>query len=209
MPSNWEKRSADSHPFDLGQLWEEHRIRLLAMLERRIDPGLRQRVGADAVLQSTFLDAVREWEAFRAGSPIRPFSWLYRLALDRLIDEYRKEKRTSNGLGLELPLGDDGSALFGGRFLDTGTGPLTAAQKAELAEKVRKALELLPTPDRDLLVMKYFDQLSTQDMCDVLSSRDPCTPPPTENALNVRLFRALKKLQRTWTNLFGDRGSAA
>ena len=31
----------------LGKVWDEHRDRLLAMIERRIDSRLRQRVGAD------------------------------------------------------------------------------------------------------------------------------------------------------------------
>lgn len=193
----------------LGRLWEEHRGRLAAMLERRIDPGLRQRVGADEILQSTFLDASRGWAAYQRGSPMQPYAWLYRLALDRLIEEYRRHARPSNGLGRDLPLGDDCSALLGGRFLDTGTGPLTAAQRAELADRVRHVLGLLPAADRDVLAMRYFDQLSTQEVCDVLNARDAAAPPLTENALNVRLFRALKKLQKLWRQLYGDPEDAA
>lgn len=192
----------------LGQLWEKHRARLLAMLERRIDPGLRQRVGAEEVLQSTFLDAAREWAGYQNGSAMKPYAWLYRLALDRLIEEYRKHARESNGLGRDMPLGDDCSALIGGQFLDAGTGPLTAAQRAELADRVRHVLSLLPDADRDTLAMRYFDQLSTCEICDVLNARGNPAVPITENALDVRLFRALKKLQKLWQQLYGDPESA-
>ena len=54
----------------LGRLWDEHRRRLLAMLERRMDPVLRRRVGAEEVLQNAFLDASRGWAAYRRGSPM-------------------------------------------------------------------------------------------------------------------------------------------
>jgi RNA polymerase sigma-70 factor (ECF subfamily) len=192
----------------LGRLWDEHRERLLAMLERRIDPVLRQRIGADEILQSTFLDASRDWAAYQRGSPMKPYAWLYRLALDRLIAEYRKHARPTHGLGREMSLGDDYSALLGAQFLDAKTGPSTAAQRAELADRVRHVLGHLSDADRDILAMRYFDQLSTQEICDVLNARGGAVPPLTENALNVRLFRALKKLQKLWHQLYGDPESA-
>lgn len=190
----------------LGQLWEAHRARLLAMLDRRIDPGLRRRVGAEAVLQSTFLDAARKWDAYRRSSPMQPYAWLYRLALDRLIEEYRTHARGNRDLSRDLPLDGDGSALLGGQLRAAGTGPQTAAQKAEQADRVRHVLGLLPAADRELLVMRYFDQLTTQEMCDILNAR-PDSPPVAEGALNVRLFRALKKLQKLWLTLYGGQES--
>jgi RNA polymerase sigma factor (sigma-70 family) len=192
----------------LGQLWEEHRVRLLAMLERRIDPVLRQRIGAEEVLQSAFFDAAREWASYQAGSTMKPYAWLYRLTLDRLIEEYRKHARVSNGLGRDAPLGDDLSALLGGQLFDAGTGPLTAAQRAELADRVRHALGLLPGADQDILAMRYFDQLSAGEICDVLNARGGQSQRLTENTLNVRLFRALKKLQKVWQDLHGSPESA-
>src|SRR5437868_2446191 len=116
MPSREPAPSTVADLAALGRLWEEHRERLLAMLERRIDSTLRQRIGADEILQSTFLDASRAWAAYQRGSPMRPYAWLYRLALDRLIEEYRRHARPSNGLGRDIPLGDDYSAFLGGEF---------------------------------------------------------------------------------------------
>jgi RNA polymerase sigma-70 factor (ECF subfamily) len=184
----------------LGRLWGEHRERLLAMLDRRIDPGLRQRVGAEEILQNTFLDAAREWTSYQRGSRMRPYAWLYRLALDRLIEEYRKHTRSARNLKCELPWPDDYSAVLGGQLIDGGTGPLTAAQRAELADRVNKVLALLPDGDRDLLLMRYFDQLSAREIGDVCSL--------TENAVNVRVFRAIKKLQQIWSQLYGEPESA-
>jgi RNA polymerase sigma factor (sigma-70 family) len=176
------------------------------MLERRIDPGLRQRVDAEEVLQHTFLDAAREWAAYQRGSPMKPYPWLYRLALDRLLEEHRRHVRPSNGLGRDLPLGDDCSALLAGQFLDAGIGPLTAAQRAELTDRVRHVLGLLPATYQDVLAMRYFDQLSTREICDVLNARDPVAASLTENAVNVRLFRAIKKMRQAWERLYWGSG---
>jgi RNA polymerase sigma-70 factor, ECF subfamily len=184
----------------LGRLWEEHRERLLAMVERRIDPALRQRVGSEEILQSTFLDAAREWATYQRGSPMKPYAWLYRLALDQLIDEYRRHTRAGRDLNCELPWPDDCSAVLCGHLVDSGTGPVTAARRAELADRVNKVLTLLPDGDRDLLLMRYFDQLSAREVGDVYSL--------TENAVNVRVFRALKKLQQLWSQLYSESESA-
>jgi RNA polymerase sigma-70 factor (subfamily 1) len=181
---------------ELGRLWDEHRGRLLAMLERRLDPALRQRVGAEEILQSAFLDAAREWAVYQRGSPMKPYAWLYRLALDRLIEEYRRHARPGRDLKRDLPWPDDSSAVLGTQLADGGTGPLTAARRAELVDRVNRVIALLPGGDRDLLLMRYFDQLSAREIGDVCSL--------TENAVNVRIFRALKKLQQFWSRLYGE-----
>lgn len=192
----------------LGQLWAQHRERLLAMLERRIDVRLRQRVDAEEVLNDAFLDASREWAAYQRGSPMQPYAWLYQLTYDRLIEVYRRHATAGRDVRRDLPVAGDWSAVLGGQVQDSGTGPQTAAQRAELAERIQQMLSLLPDADHDLLAMRYFDQLSTHEMCDVLNARHPDAPPVNENALNVRLFRALKKLHKLWQHTFGEPESA-
>lgn len=59
----------------LGQLFEDHRPRLLAMVQRRLDPALAARVTAEDVLSEAFLQARRRWPQFRAGSAMTPYAW--------------------------------------------------------------------------------------------------------------------------------------
>ena len=188
----------------LGRLWAEHCDRLLAMLERRIDVRLRQRIDAEEVLNDAFLDASRDWAAYQRGSPMQPYAWLYQLAYDRLIEVYRRNVTGGRDLRRDLPVAGDWSAVLGGQVQDSGTGPQTAAQRAELAERMQQMLSLLPDSDHDLLAMRYFDQLSTREIRDVLNARHPDAPQVNENALDVRLFRALKKLHKLWQSTFGE-----
>ena len=187
----------------LGQLWEEHRERLLATVERRIDPRLRQRIDPSEVLNEAFLDASRRWASYQQGSPMQPYPWLYRITLDRYVEIYRRNVADGRDLRRDMPWTDDCSAVLGAHLMDAGTGPLTAAQRAELAEQIHRVLGLLPEPDHDVLAMRYFDQLSTREICDVLNAPRPDRP-LSEDAVNVRMFRALKKLQKLWQQTFGD-----
>jgi RNA polymerase sigma-70 factor, ECF subfamily len=188
----------------LGQLWEQHRGRLLAMLERRIDSRLRQRLDPEEVLNEAFLDASREWPDYQRGSPMQPYAWLYQITFDRLIEVYRRHATAGRDLRRDIPWPDDCSAVLGGQLMDAGTGPLTAAQRLEMIERVQSVLELSPETDRDILAMRYFDQLSTREICDVLNARQPNSAPTSEDTLNVRMFRALKKLQKLWQQTYGE-----
>lgn len=107
----------------LGRLLEEHRPRLLAMLERRIDPKLKPRLDADSILQETFMTARRRWHDFQA-SAMTAFAWLYRLALDTLIDAWRRETRSPRDARRDLPLPEATSLQLGRRLTSPSrTGP--------------------------------------------------------------------------------------
>src|SRR5262245_471018 len=70
----------------LGQLWEECRPRLLAMLRRRIDPALAVRIDPEELLSESFIYASRQWKWFRGQEALSGYAWLYRVAFDRLIE---------------------------------------------------------------------------------------------------------------------------
>ena len=107
----------------LGQLWEEHRGRLLAVLERAFDRRLRQRIDPEEVLQDTFLTASRRWPTYQAGSPVHPYAWLYQMALDRLMDAYRRHAGPGRDLTRDQQWPDDCSAVLGIGLAHSGTGP--------------------------------------------------------------------------------------
>ena len=60
----------------LGQLFDDYRPRLLAMLRRRIDPRLAARVDPEEVLNEAFLDARRRWGQFRDRGGLSAYAWL-------------------------------------------------------------------------------------------------------------------------------------
>ncbi len=72
-----------------GQLLEEYRPKLLAMVSRRLDPALARHIDPGDVLGEAFLRARQRWADFKQGT-MAACPWLYRLALDCLIEAWRR-----------------------------------------------------------------------------------------------------------------------
>jgi RNA polymerase sigma-70 factor (ECF subfamily) len=186
----------------LGLVLQQHRPRLLAMLRRRIDPALAKRIDAEDLLGEVFLLAGRRWQAYSAqasGSPnANAYPWLYRLALDCLIEAWRKETRDCRDLRDELPWPDHSSVQLGLGLVHSGTSPSQAVAREELRQSMKRVLELLPPKDRELLRMRHEDDLSHAEAGQVLGI--------TENAAAVRYMRALQRLRELWNRIHpGDR----
>jgi RNA polymerase sigma-70 factor (ECF subfamily) len=180
----------------LGKLFEEHRPKLLAMVERRIDPALSVRLDAEEILQEAFLQARRKWEHFKAQSAMTSYAWLYRIVFDCLIDAWRHQKRGPRDLERDLPWPEHSSIQLGLGLVNPGTGPASAAARDDLRQCVRQAVEMLKPADREILWMRHNDGLSFAEAAQVLDI--------TENAATVRYVRALRRLKDLWHQLHPD-----
>lgn len=178
---------------ELGQLWEKYHPQLLSMLERRIDPALRQRLGAEDVLQETYLVAQRRWEKYRSGSPLTPYAWFYRLALDTLYAAWQREHRAGRNLHHHMPYPDRSSIQLGLKIMSPGTKPSEAFTRQELRERVTQALDLLPEQRRQVLWMRHVDELSIAEICSVLDLH--------ERTVYRELKRAVQQLKAIWRQL--------
>jgi len=79
-----------------------------------------------------------------------------------------------------------------------GTSPTGALLRQEVQERMRQTLSLLKDSDRQVLWMRYYDDLSHAEMAVVLGV--------TENAATVRCLRALRRLKELWQKLNPDLG---
>lgn len=182
----------------LGQVLQQHRQRLLAMLRRRIDPKLAKRIDAEDLLAEVFLLAGRRWQAFNANPQADAYPWLYRLALDCLIEAWRKETRDCRDLRGELPWPDHSSLQVGFGLVHTGTSPSQALVQEELRQSMQRVIELLPLNDREMLRMRHEDELSHAEAGQILGI--------TENAAAARYMRALARLRDLWQQIHPSEG---
>jgi RNA polymerase sigma-70 factor (ECF subfamily) len=183
---------------EFGRLFDEHRMRLLAMLKRRIDPRVQARFDPDDILQDAYLVARGKWEAFCRDRPISAYSWLYRITLDCLIDHYRKATRVCRDPRREVNWPDESEVAAVIGLVDTGTRPSQAAQRHEFKRRMEHALGLLGTDDREILWMRHYDQLSYQEISEVLEIN--------KNTAGVRYVRAVEKLRRVWQESTASEG---
>jgi RNA polymerase sigma-70 factor (ECF subfamily) len=174
------------------QLLARHRDRLRKMVVYHMDHRLAARVDPSDVVQEALADAAQQLSDYLRQRPLPFYPWLRQLAWDRLIDLYRRHVQASKrsvtrevpGL-LSLP---DGSAVeLAGRLLDLGPSPSANLLQSEVRRRVREALDQLAPRDREVLVLRHLEQLTTADTAAVLGI--------TEGAVKSRHLRALRRLR--------------
>lgn len=129
--------------------------------------------------QNVFLKVFRKLHTFQHESQF--FTWLYRITVNAATDHLAKASRR------RLRLVDDEATLdaFGqGRDED---GPDAPMQRAELAEVTRAILAEMPEKFRTILVLREFEELSYNEIADVLQCR--------LGTVESRLFRARQRFR--------------
>ena len=132
-----------------GELVERYHVRLRYYVRKM----LSQPAGADDVLQEVWFDvyrglhSLREPEAFRA--------WLYRIARDRVFGLLRRQRPRFERL-------DDHELI----------GPVDEEEdfSPEDAERVHEALAQLPPEQREVLVLRFLEEMSYEDIARVSGS---------------------------------------
>ena len=181
---------------DLARLFEVHRPRLVAMLQRRIDPALAVRVDAEEIVNEGFFLARRKYPQFKKESRTTAYAWLYRIVLDCLIDAWRRENREKRDLARDVRFPAESAGQLGVGLVFSGTSPSEAFERRRLQQKMQKVLDLLSPNDREILWMRHFDQLTHREAADILDL--------TESAATLRYVRALERLRKLWQKLHGD-----
>jgi RNA polymerase sigma-70 factor (ECF subfamily) len=184
----------------LGRLFEENRPKLVAMVQRRIDPALAAKIGAEDVVNEAFLATGRKWAGFEGRAAASTYAWLYRIVRGCLIDAWRRATRDCRDARQGMPWPEQSSLQVGLGLVSPGTSPSAALSREELCQRVRQVMALLRDRDRDILWMRHADDLSYEEIAAVLGI--------TENAAHQRYHRALGRLSDTWLQLFPETGSA-
>lgn len=128
------------------------------------------------VTQDVFLHVYDSLARFRGSSAFS--TWLYRVAVNAAITFMRKQKRH-----LQVPL--DAVREF---RADIDAEPEQQATKAEAQQAVQQMLAQLPEQQRAVLVLRYFQQLSIEEIAEVMNA--------SVAAVKVRLHRARNNFRR-------------
>jgi len=135
---------------------------------------------ADDALQNTFINAWRSFGDFRNESSL--YTWLYTIATNEALTLINKRKRNStvsiDDLGSYFENSHEGSTWFDGD---------------EAQVKLQNAILKLPDKQRVVFNLKYFDEMTYEEMSKVLST--------SEGALKASYHHAVKKIEKM---LIGD-----
>ena len=146
----------------IGGLFENHRERLGRMVQFRLDPRLVGRIDVEDVLQDTFVEAEKRLTAYREDD--KPFLvWIRLITQQTMIDLHRKhlgaQMRTA-GKEVAAPQSGTLSGLFVGHI----TSPSNAMMRDEIRSKIEDALQEMDEIDREVLMLRHFEDLSNKDV---------------------------------------------
>jgi RNA polymerase sigma-70 factor (ECF subfamily) len=176
-----------------GAVLDRHRRRLRHMIACRMDPRLAARLDPSDVVQETLAEADRRLDGYLHEKPLPFYPWLRQLAWDRLVEQHRRHLRAGRRSVLReqaepLALPDASAEQLAERLLGRGESPSAAPQRDEARQQVREALAALAEPDREVLVLRYLEQLSAREVGAVLGVG--------EATAKKRALRALQRLRK-------------
>lgn len=124
---------------------------------------LNNRHEAEDIVQETFLRVYLHLDRFDTAQKFS--TWIYRIGTNLCIDRLRKRK-PSYSLDAELTTseGADGYAMIA----SDGHTPESELLLSETQETVRQAIQQLPDKYKPVVILRYMQDLSLQEIGDVL-----------------------------------------
>jgi RNA polymerase sigma-70 factor (ECF subfamily) len=196
------RRAADGDRHSLDELFARHRPRLQRMVELRLDPRVRGRIGASDVLQEASLEAFERMEKYLRDPKMPFFLWLRFLTSQKVLElhrrhlgarrrDARREVRLQGG-----PWPAASTATLANQLLGKLTAPSQAAIRAERKLRVEEALNAMDPIDCEVLVLRHFEQLTNTEAAQELGIEEP--------AASKRYIRALQRLKGFLDRMPGD-----
>ena len=127
---------------------------------------------AEEHVQEAFLLAWRGIRTFRRGSALKP--WLMRILVNAVLSEQRKRSLATVPLEESVPIGTPGRQE-------------EAIEASEDRQAVREALDQLSPEHRQVVVLRYFADLTVRQVADSAGLR--------EGTVKSRLHRALRHMR--------------
>lgn len=118
----------------------------------------------EEICQETFLSVVRNLDSFQAKSSFQ--TWLLRIAANKAMDFRQKTHAAKRG-GHSIHLSLDGRADGEGAPIDPPSarlGPDGLLLQAETFRFVRQSLDRLSQPCREIIELRYYGDLSYDDI---------------------------------------------
>ncbi|WP_406695677.1 sigma-70 family RNA polymerase sigma factor [Singulisphaera sp. Ch08] len=176
----------------VGRLLEKYRPKLKQMVAVRLDRRIASRLDPSDVVQDVLTDAGMNLEAYLSAPPLPFYPWLRRFAQERVIQLHRHhlftDKRSlfrEQAGGGFLP--DETMGQLADVLASSQSTPSQHVIRGELCQQVRKVLDELAARDREVLVLRYLEDLSFPEIALAAGL--------TEGAVKMRHLRALERIR--------------
>lgn len=141
---------------------------------------LGNHIDADEVTQEVLIVVYNKLDTFNFKSSL--FTWIFRITTTRSIN-YIKKKKIKRYLRIDDP---------DVRELNAQTDLIKNTEDAEKLEKLNSVLQKLPVKQREVFIMRNFDQLSYEEIAEIKGK--------SVGAMKANYFHALKKVKELMDN---------
>jgi RNA polymerase sigma-70 factor (ECF subfamily) len=158
------------------------------------------REDAEEICQEVFLTVIKSLKSFQGGCQFQ--TWLFRIAANKTRD-FRARRHAAKRGGSQAPLSLQAPETETGLLLDPpATTPAPDAQLlgAEQAALVHQALERLGEPCREIIELRYFGDLSYEEISQSLALN--------AKTVSSRLSKCLDRLEEITRNIFSGEKTA-
>jgi len=159
------------------------------------------REDAEELCQEVFLSVIKNLDSFHGESQFQ--TWLFRIAANKTRD-YRERRYAAKRGGGQTTLSLQAEDPESGLTIDApaGTpGPDTALMSVEQAGLVQQALDELGEPCREIVQLRYFGDLSYDEISLTLNLNS--------KTVSSRLSKCLDRLEEIMRKIFSGEKSAA
>ena len=157
---------------------------LMRRYQQRVYWAARRIVGthedADDIAQETFVKAYTALGDFRGDSSF--FTWLYRIAINLSLNAVRKRQLVNYVRENEII----------NRLFPSSDDPSRDVEFKETQSRLQEAISRLPEKQRAVFVMRYFDELSYEEISEVTKT--------SVGGLKANYFHALRKVREYLNN---------
>lgn len=190
-------RVAEADASATDELWERYRPALRRMIGLRLDQAVSRRVDASDVVQDVLFKASQRLGEY-LRNPVLPFHlWLRQIARDHVIDAHRRHRASAkrsvdrerglHATGAGATFDDRSSLDLADELRDSGLTPAALALRNELQSRFQSVLLRLDEGDREIILLRHFEQLSNGEAAQALGL--------SEAAAGMRHLRALRRLR--------------
>lgn len=154
---------------------------------------------AEEVVQEAFLRAYQKLEKFAGEANFG--TWVYRIAANYAIDRIRQQNSEKARRQMPSNPGDEALEVDPlSNVQDSAPSPERLAGSAQLAAKMKEALEALTPAERIAVVMRHWEGCPIEEIAAVLKSNS--------NATKNTVFRAVGKLRKALEPFAGSQQAA-
>ena len=182
----------------LAKDFSECRQRLWQTVRVRMDPRLCGRVDPDDILQEAYIDAEKRLPYYLQQEPDSAFVWLRLVVGQTLINVHRRHFSTQKrNAAREVRSQSSGNrsyqctATTESIVVQLASGVTSPSQKAIRKEDVvelTKALDSMRTMDREILILRHFEELTNKEVAQLLGIEP--------KAASIRYVRAIERLKK-------------